>query len=264
MQYQSGSWYLPWGIPLQKILTMPYPHPGSSTAVTISPFATTNNAPLTCHVLPNQHSSDMNNNSTVAIQGQAAATAGAHIYKHPNIHPNVVGALTFNNASTNLQHSTSSFVSAQTAQQIAPSMPPTNLLNGHGHCVQHFQGAQIQNSHNQHTSALLPTAATLFSPLALRSYLSSNAAINSTLVGVASQATLSDGTQQTPNGVKTTAPKLTLNSSHIYSSQKALTTAINLNADIIAMRHHVKDMDADNNNSISLKKVREFTSTSGA
>ena len=33
MQHHSGSWYLPWGVPLQKMLAVPFNHPGAAAAV---------------------------------------------------------------------------------------------------------------------------------------------------------------------------------------------------------------------------------------
>lgn len=294
MQYQPGSWYLPWGIPLQKMLTMPYPQPGSPNAATISPYAATNNATLTCQVLPNhQLSSNVNNNAATTIQVQtaaAAAAAGAHTYQHPTYHPNAVGTFACSNTPATLHHSTSAVASSaapQPSQHTAASMPPSNLLNGHGHGLPHLQGSQIPNNHSQHPSALLPSAAAaaaaaMFSPLALRTYLASSAAaaaaaLNNPLAGVPNQTTLSGCThvmpQQTPNQVNTTTPQLTCvpsspspqnhlsNHSHNHSHhhhhhhQQTLPAAINLNVDVVAMRHHVNNINAANNLSISLKKV---------
>ncbi|XP_065357199.1 pseudouridylate synthase RPUSD2-like isoform X1 [Calliphora vicina] len=287
MQYQPGSWYLPWGIPIQKMLTMPYPQPGSPNAATISPYAATNNATLTCQVLPNQHPSNVNNNTATTIQVQtaaAAAAAGAHNYQHPTFHPNAVGTFACSNTPATLHHNTSAVAAAPPPQHTAPSMPSSNMLNGHGHGLPHLQGTQMQNNHTQHPNTLLPSAAAaaaaaaMFSPLALRTYLASSAAaaaaaLNNPLVGVPNQTTLSGCSQvipqQTPNQVNTSTPQLTcvpsspspqhhLNSHshhHHHHHQQTLPAAINLNVDVVAMRHHVNNINAANNLSISLKKL---------
>lgn len=277
MQYQPGSWYLPWGIPIQKMLTMPYTQPGSPTAATISPYAATNNTTLTCQVLPNQH----HPSNAVA----AATAAGTHNYQHPTFHPNAVGTFACSNTPVTLHHNTTAMAPSP-PQHTTSSMPSTNLLNGHGHGLPHLQGSQIQNTHAQQSNTLLPSAASaaaaaaMFSPLALRTYLASSAAaaaaaLNNPLTGVPNQTNMSVCTQglpqQIPNQVNTTTHQLTcvpsspspqnhLNSHnqnhHQQQHQPNLQpAAINLNVDVIAMRHHVNNINAANNLSISLKKV---------
>ncbi|KAM7353965.1 pseudouridylate synthase RPUSD2-like isoform 2-T4 [Cochliomyia hominivorax] len=264
MQYQPGSWYLPWGIPIQKMLTMSYPQPGSPTTATINPYAATNNATLTCQVLPNQYP----NNAVTA------ATAGPHSYQNSTFHLNAVG----NSNSPATMHRNTPTVQPSPPQHTS-SITSSNLLNSNGHGLPHLQGSELQNTHVQHPNNLLPSAAAaaaMFSPLALRTYLASSAAVaalNNPLTKLPNQTNLSIGTpalpQQIANQVNSTAHQLTCvasspspqnhlnspNHSHHQIQSNLPLPAINLNVDVIAMRHHVNNINAANNLSICLKKL---------
>ena len=265
MQYQPGSWYLPWGIPLQKMLTIPYPQSGSPNAATISPYATTNNAALTCQVLPNNAPNNVNNNAaTIQVQSAAAAAAATHNYQHATFHPNSVGAFACGNVPSAIHHNTTA-VTASNQPHSTPSIP-SNILNGNGHSLPHIQSNQLQNNHIQQPNSFLSPAAAIFSPLALQAYLASSAtsAIGNPICGMSNQATLSGCTkmltQQTSKQISTpttvplsTSPQSHHNHNHNHQHHQPFPAAINLNVDVVAMR-------PASNLAIPLKKVSTRTS----
>lgn len=249
MQYQPASWYLPWGIPVQKMLTIPpYVQAGSPSASNIQQYAGTNNTPINCHVLSTQHQGNVNTNVSAPIQVQA--TTGTPSYQLPNFHSNAVGSFACTNAVGSL-HRNSSGVSVQRAAA------PATLINNHTHGL--LQNNQLSNNHSQHQNALLPSA--MFSPLTLRSYLASSgvAAINNPLGGIpTNQPSLSDCAQlisQQPNQTTSSTIACVQTPPSPQTHHQTIPTSINLNVDVVAMRHHVNSINAANNLPIALSKV---------
>ncbi|XP_055921831.1 pseudouridylate synthase RPUSD2-like isoform X1 [Eupeodes corollae] len=117
MQHHPGSWYLPWGVPLQKMLAVPFQHPAAvAYASPQSPTA----AAVPCPVAQSQHCPNspqapnqsypphqihaavaLHRNSNAALHPSAAAAAAVARHQHPhphshhpqNMHPAAAAAL---------------------------------------------------------------------------------------------------------------------------------------------------------------------------
>ena len=182
MQHHPGSWYLPWGVPLQKMMALPFQHPNGPAAAgpAIAPYAPTALTPngaggaVTCQVIPNQPQHHSPNSAAVAAAMQAQTAP--HQYQHPALHPAAgqmpVGAYNCPNA------------------LAAAAAAHTSMLNGHQNQMHHAHltahNTQLQASPHAH---LHPAAAGLFTPLSLRSFLAASA--SNPLAGLATHQTLS-------------------------------------------------------------------------
>lgn len=252
MQYQAGSWYLPWGIPIQKMITMPYGQQGSTPMDT---YLTTNNTPLTCHVLTNPHQSNVNANVVSPLSVQATATSGTSNYQHAAFNHHTVGKFGCANSVENL-HGSASMSSVQHPGASIPS----SILNSHTRAI-------LPNSqHSQHhQNILIPP--TIFSSLTMPTYLPSPtataSAINVPMAGLPSSRTnLSDCSrlisqqQQPSHNTNSTTSPLACISTTSTPPNRTIPTSINLNVDVVAMRHHVNNVNAPTSNlPISLTKV---------
>lgn len=95
MQHHPGSWYIPWGVPLQKMLAVPFNHPGAATAgyhhqpqigaAAVQPQQAQHTQQQTQQSYQHQmHSAAALHNSAAALQHQsmhpAAAAAAAAMF----------------------------------------------------------------------------------------------------------------------------------------------------------------------------------------
>lgn len=87
MQHHSGSWYLPWGVPLQKMLAVPFNHPGAVG------YHQTPQQPI--QVPSTQHQQHQNYQHQIhhpALQHHTSAAAAAAAI-HQQIHPAAAAAM---------------------------------------------------------------------------------------------------------------------------------------------------------------------------
>lgn len=264
MQYQPGSWYLPWGVPLQKMLTMQFPQAGTPN---MNPYAPPSSPALTCQVLSNQHQNTGNvQNTTIQMQSAAAA----HNYQHTA----VAASFPCANTGVTLHHNNG-------PPQTAGTPLSATLLNSHPHSMPHAlqNSHQLSNTHSQHphpnalisSSAAAAAAAAMFTPLSLRTYLASTAAVANPLTamtttpagGLSGTCTqlLPPPSHQQPNQANTTSPQLTCVPSSTSPQNSTIPAAINLNVDVVAMRHHVNNLNATNGISIPSMSVKKLIPT---
>uniref|UniRef100_A0A1A9ZXG7 Uncharacterized protein n=1 Tax=Glossina pallidipes TaxID=7398 RepID=A0A1A9ZXG7_GLOPL len=249
MQYQPGSWYLPWGVPLQKMLTMSFPQAGTPN---VNPYAPPSSPAITCQVLSNQHQNSANvQNATIQMQ-----SAAAHNYQHTTVGAPFPCA----NTGVTLHHNGQ-------PQSTGTALTAT-LLNSHAHSIPHgLQNShQLSNTHPQHPhpnaliSSSAAAAAAMFTPLSLRTYLASTAAVANPLTAITTAPAgglsgtctqlLPPPSHQQPNQANTPSPQLTCVPSSTSPQNSTIPSAINLNVDVVAMRHHVNNLNATNGISI--------------
>uniref|UniRef100_A0A1I8P4P3 Pseudouridine synthase RsuA/RluA-like domain-containing protein n=2 Tax=Stomoxys calcitrans TaxID=35570 RepID=A0A1I8P4P3_STOCA len=253
MQYQPGSWYLPWGIPIQKMMTMPYPQQGSAP---MDPYLPSNNAALTCHVLPNPHPHQGNGNANVGNPIQMEATTSNPNYQPTTFNSHVVGKFACANTVENMNAS----APPSTIQRSGASITPT-ILNNHSRTL--LPNAPVSNVHSHHQSMLMPS--TIFAPLTMPTFAlgsptaaPASAALNNSMAGMPSnRASLSDCTrfaaQQSGHSGSSSSPLTSISSS--APSNQAIPTALKLNVDVVAMHHHVNKVNAASNLPISFTKI---------
>ncbi|KAL9874359.1 rluA pseudouridine synthase 1 isoform 2-T7 [Glossina fuscipes fuscipes] len=256
MQYQPGSWYLPWGVPLQKMLTMSFPQAGTPN---VNPYAPPNSPAITCQVLSNQHQNSANvQNATIQMQ-----SAAAHSYQHTTVGAPFPCA----NTGVALHHNGQ-------PQSAGTSLTAT-LLNSHAHSIPHgLQNShQLSNTHPQHPhpnaliSSSAAAAAAMFTPLSLRTYLASTAAVANPLTAITTAPAgglpgtctqlLPPPSHQQPNQPNTPSPQLTCVPSSTSPQNSTTPSAINLNVDVVAMRHHVNNLNVTNGISIPSMSVKK-------
>ncbi|XP_061394626.1 pseudouridylate synthase RPUSD2-like [Musca vetustissima] len=258
MQYQGGSWYLPWGIPIQKMIPMAYGgQPGSAP---MDPYlaANNNNTHLTCNVLTNPNQGNVNTNTVSPIQVPAPAGT-ANYHQHATFNPHTVGKLPCTSAVDSLHGNNPASANVQRPGTTLAS----TILNGHPRAI--LPNAQLPSTHAPHQNMLM--SSTMFAPLTLPQYITSPTAavaaataLNNSMAGLPSnRQSLPDCTrlisqqQQSTQNATSTSPLACISSS--ASPNSAVPTSVSLNVDVVAMRHHVNNVNVTNNLPISLTKI---------
>ncbi|XP_075151835.1 pseudouridylate synthase RPUSD2-like isoform X2 [Haematobia irritans] len=247
MQYPTGSWYLPWGVPVQKMITLPYAQPASASVDT---YISSSSA--ACHVLSNPHQGHGNANITNPIQMQTTTGVAGYQQGSYNTHlvgkyacGNTVESLSLNTRTPSFQHMTAPFSST--------------MLNNHARTM--LPNTQIRNEHSQHPNMLMPS--TLYTSLTLPTYaLSSStpaAGITSSVPGMpGNQNSLANSNQlisqqQPGHNTISTSPLACI--SPTTSSNQAMKTSLNLDVNVVAMRRHVNELNVANKLPMTLTKI---------
>uniref|UniRef100_T1P9G1 Pseudouridylate synthase RPUSD2 n=1 Tax=Musca domestica TaxID=7370 RepID=T1P9G1_MUSDO len=240
------------------MIPMAYGQPGSTP---MDSYLATNNTSLTCHVLTNPHQGNVNTNAVSPIQVQAnAATNNYH--QHATFNPHAVGKLACTTAVDNLHGSNASSTNVQRPGSALTS----SILNGHPRAI--LPNAPLSSTHSPHQNMLMSSS--MFAPLTLPQYIASPTAaaaaavaLNNSMTGMSNnRPSLPDCTrlisqqqqqQQSNQNTTSTSPLACISSS--ASPNPAVPTSLSLNVDVVAMRHHINNVNVANNLPIPLTKI---------